>query len=471
MSGLSDKAAWQYVPISSFLTCREGKYKPDAKEVCDLQRLSKIDFSGQIHVSDKPSKTDMIIVMPHDLVISGINVAKGAIAVHQGDKPIAATIHYSAYTFDETKIDIEYFKRFLQSQSFVEALQAQVKGGIKTEIKPKQFLPLMIYLPELSVQKEITRHFQSFEQELLELSDELNQQGIYLKKLRQSILQEAIEGKLTADWRAKNLVIKGDPNTDAKALLAKIQAEKQRLIAEGKLKKEKPLPAISDAEKPFELPDGWVWVKMDSLVQSLRNDIRTGPFGSALHKHEHQATGYPVWGIESIDKLGNFTENNKIFINQAKAKQLEKFSVKGGDIIISRSGTVGELCLLPKNIPVSFISTNLMKISLNDKVLLAQYFVYQIKGSKTIEEQLRTLCFGTTRLFLTQNILSCLLFALPPIMEQTAIVEKVQHLLAQVDALETELKSRQVQTEQLMQAVLAEAFSPSHLIGADMETA
>ena len=86
----------------------------------------------------------MIIVMPHDLVISGINVAKGAIAVHQGDKPIAATIHYSSYTFDKTKIDIEYFKRFLQSPSFVETLQAQVKGGIKTEIKPKQFLPLMI---------------------------------------------------------------------------------------------------------------------------------------------------------------------------------------------------------------------------------------------------------------------------------------------------------------------------------------
>jgi type I restriction enzyme S subunit len=57
----------------------------------------------------------MILICPDDLVISGINVAKGAMGIYRGDKNIVATIHYSSYTFDEKKINVSYFKRFLKS--------------------------------------------------------------------------------------------------------------------------------------------------------------------------------------------------------------------------------------------------------------------------------------------------------------------------------------------------------------------
>ena len=454
MSALSDKAAWQYVPISSFLTCREGKYKPESKEVCDLQRLSKIDFSGQIHVSDKPSKTDMIIVMPHDLVISGINVAKGAIAVHQGDKPIAATIHYSSYTFDKTKIDIEYFKRFLQSPSFVETLQAQVKGGIKTEIKPKQFLPLMIHLPELAVQKEIAKHFQSFEQELSELSDESNQQDIYIKKLRQAILQEAIEGKLTADWRANNPVIKGDPNSDAQALLAQIQVEKQRLIAEGKIKKDKPLAPINDAEKPFELPEGWDWCRLGDLVNPQR------PLTYGIVKMGEVPKEDGVFALRCSDVKFRYIANDQIRrVTHEISNEYQRTVLFGKEILLNIRGTLGG-CAITDEMHVGFnIAREVALIvlvydSMNEhvmNVLTSPFF------NKSISDNLR----GSVYKGLNLNLLNELLIPLAPLQEQTVIVEKVQHLLAQVDALETELKNRQVQTERLMQAVLAEAFSPS----------
>src|SRR3990167_6248869 len=97
---------WKRVKISQFLKEREGRYDPDDKSVLGLKRLNKIDFSGEIRLSDKGSKTDMIIVEPGDLVISGINVSKGALAVYRGDEPITATIHYSSYVFDERQIDI-----------------------------------------------------------------------------------------------------------------------------------------------------------------------------------------------------------------------------------------------------------------------------------------------------------------------------------------------------------------------------
>ena len=131
---------WKKVKIGEFLTEREGRFKPDDKRISKYQRLDKIDFSGNSHLSNKPTKTDMILVQPGDLVISGINVAKGAITVYQGDEPVCATIHYSSYTFDSSKVDLDYFKFFVKSDAFVAAIQKQVKGGIKTEIKPGMLL-------------------------------------------------------------------------------------------------------------------------------------------------------------------------------------------------------------------------------------------------------------------------------------------------------------------------------------------
>ena len=88
------------------------------------------------------------------------------------------------------------------------------------------------------------------------LGAELIHQQILLKKLRQQILQEAIEGKLTADWRAQN------PDAEpASALLKRIAAEKDQLIKDRKIKAQKPLPPISDEEKPFKLPPGWEWCR------------------------------------------------------------------------------------------------------------------------------------------------------------------------------------------------------------------
>lgn len=108
-------AVWKKVKVGDFLFEREGRYKPDANEIEELKRINKIDFSGNFHIANKPSKTDMILIKQGDLVISGINVAKGALGVYHGKDDVTATIHYSSYTFDESKVSVEYFKRFLKS--------------------------------------------------------------------------------------------------------------------------------------------------------------------------------------------------------------------------------------------------------------------------------------------------------------------------------------------------------------------
>src|SRR3989344_1992800 len=246
--------------ISSFLKERQSRIKPAEANKMGLKRLNKIDFSGKMHIVDKPTNTDMILIKSGDLVISGINVEKGAVAVYQGKEDVLATIHYSSYEFDEAKIDIEYFKTFLRSKAFRETINSQIRGGIKTELKAKNFLPLEINLPNLEDQIRIRNKINSSSGIISELSTINNSNESYISKLRQQILQEAVQGRL----------VRQDPKDEpASELLKKIQKEKEKLIKEGKIKKGKDLAKISEDEIPYELPRGWEWCRLGDICEYI----------------------------------------------------------------------------------------------------------------------------------------------------------------------------------------------------------
>lgn len=266
---------WKTVPISTFLKERKDRFKPLKANELNQKRLYKIDFSGNIHIlDDKTTNTNMILIKKGDLVISGINVEKGAVAVYEGKEDLLATIHYSSYEFDNSKIDIGYFKWFLKSKQFKDIVNSQIRGGIKTELKPKKFLPLEIPLPDLPTQIKIRDKINNVVNEIMELRnlDESNEE--FIDKLRQSILQEAVSGKLVPQ----------NPNEEPAAeLLKKIKAEKEKLVKEKKIKRDKPMPPISKEEifdlclssdqKPPQVNVNWL---TNNLIQftSLSNDLR-----------------------------------------------------------------------------------------------------------------------------------------------------------------------------------------------------
>lgn len=95
---------------------------------------------------------------------------------------------------------------------------------------------------------------------------------------------------------------------------------------------------------------------------------------------------------------------NKIFITEKKGVELRSFGVTAGDIIISRSGTVGEICSVPDSMSNSIISTNLIKVSINQKIVLPKFFVYLFQGGM-VRQQVFDLCKGSSRAFLNQTIL------------------------------------------------------------------
>jgi type I restriction enzyme S subunit len=281
------------------------------------------------------------------------------------------------------------------------------------------------------------------------LCSQLKHQQTLLKKLRQQILQEAIEGKLTADFRAQNPDIE-----PAGKLLTRIKAEKEQLIKEKKNKKQKPLPPISEEEIPFELPEGWVWCRVNSLFKK----VSTGPFGSMLHKSDYVPNGIPLVNPTNI-KNNKIHPIGKMMIDQSTKKRLSKYALKEGEIVVARRGDLSKCAIVAAKEDGWLCGTGSFFIR-PSTFIYSGYFI-KLYISKFFQKQLAGVSVGQTMANLNQKILNKSLFPLPSLPEQKAIVAKVEKLLALCDQLQVQITTNQTHAEQLIQAVLKEAFSQS----------
>lgn len=425
---------WKNVRIGEFLTERQGRYKPDDNAIVTYKRLDKIDFSGTIHISEKPSKTDMIIVQPGDLVISGTNVAKGAIAVYQGVEPVTATIHYSSYIFDDSVVDLEYFKYFVKSPAFIETLKKQAKGGIKTEIKSKVFLPLEISLPDLPTQKQIVKRISETLKRVNELAKEIETQKRYAKQFRRNILQDAIEGKLTADWRKEHPVQKGNPDYDAEALFESIQQEREVD------KKRKTLPPILDVEKPFELPTGWKWVRLGDVISIETHIVNSSDYLDLIKiapDDIEKGTG------ELLENLRTVREKGVISVNHLFPKDVllySKIRPRLRKIVYVDFEGLCSADMYPLN---TKMNKHFIKY-----LMLSDYFdveVYKFDNRVKMPK-------------INQSQLSSIKIPIVPLAEQNKIAEKIETVFTKYKQLEHEVSQCKRYINQIMQGVLKNAL-------------
>jgi type I restriction enzyme S subunit len=163
---------WQETLLGEVLTERKEIPTPESLENGEVSIVSKIGFNqGKIELrSDGKTKTGMILIRPGDLVVSGINAAKGAIAIYdeRHNKPIAGTIHYGSYIPNKERVEVKYLWWFLRSAAFREIVQHHVPGGIKTELKSKRFLSVPIPLPSLDEQRRILEYVESLSNRIAE---------------------------------------------------------------------------------------------------------------------------------------------------------------------------------------------------------------------------------------------------------------------------------------------------------------
>lgn len=148
---------WPTVPLREVLA--ERQEQPHDAAILDgsCRIVSKISFdSGTLHFRNDPeTKTGMILIKPGDLVVSGINAYKGAVALYEGEPDVCATIHYGSYIVRHDRAVPHFIWRLLRSRRFQELLAEHVPGGIKTELKAKRLLPIPIPLPPLPEQRRL----------------------------------------------------------------------------------------------------------------------------------------------------------------------------------------------------------------------------------------------------------------------------------------------------------------------------
>jgi type I restriction enzyme S subunit len=113
--------------------------------------------------------------------------------------------------------------------------------------------------------------------------------------------------------------------------------------------------------------------KVEALLSNTRG-AQSGPFGSSLKKHEYVSQGIPVWGVENVQENA-FVPIAKLFVTEHKFQDLKRYSVEEGDVLISRAGTVGRMCVARPGTDKSIISTNLVRVALDKEQITSEYFV------------------------------------------------------------------------------------------------
>lgn len=436
---------WQKVKIGDFLFERKGRYKPNDEQIVNLPRIEKIDFGGNFYIGNKDSKTDMILIKDGDLVISGINVAKGAMGIYSGED-VTATIHYSSYTFDSNKINVEYFKRFLKSSEFIELLNEQVKGGIKTEIKPKHILPLEIQLPDINTQAQIVQYFENVEDDIADVTQEVLKQQSLLKQLKQTILQEAIEGKLTAKWRAKN----PDIGT-AKELLEQIKTEKEKLVKEKKIKQGKKQIANEIEDLDIEIPDSWLLIDLDDITQYITDGTHQTP--------RYVENGRMFLSAQNVKPFKFMPEIYRCVSEEDYQKYIANRQTEKGDLLLGRVGAgIGETAVVDQDLEFAiYVSLGLVKTfkQFTNPEYLATVFnsPYGVRYAKSNISS----GGGSAGNFNLGRIRSFPI-PFPPLEEQKEIVATIEKLFTICDELESEINQNKTTVDNLMARVLKEAF-------------
>ncbi|ELO1635424.1 restriction endonuclease subunit S [Escherichia coli] len=249
--------------------------------------------------------------------------------------------------------------------------------------------------------------------------------------LKQTILQLAVMGKLVPQ----------DPNDEpASELLKRIAQEKAQLVKEGKIKKQKPLPPISDEEKPFELPNGWEWCRPGELIDSI--DAGWSPACSS----EPAAPG--EWGVLKTTAVQSLEyreyENKALPKNKAPRPQLE---VKAGDILITRAGPknrVGISCLVEKTRENLMISDKIIRFHLISEDISEKYISLCLNYgfTSTYLENSKS-GMAESQMNISQDILKMAPIAIPTTHEQLKITDKINEMMDYFITLKSQIQSAQ----------------------------
>lgn len=372
---------------------------------------------------------------------------------YQSGKFALGTILCAVIPNDSNELDARFLRQYLLFYKDT-ILVPLMKGAANVSLSMKDIATVEFPLPPIEKQRELSELFVSLQEKERILQVEYTKQFEYTKQLRQNILQDAIEGKLTEEWRKVNPVVKGNPDFDAEALFEKIQEEKRHTDSELPLEtslrirnsKKKVFEPISENEQPFEIPEGWKWVRLGEICEGFMygTSAKSLPSGKC-----------PVLRMGNIQN-GKIDWEKLVYTNNDE--EIEKYLLKQYDLLFNRTNSremVGKTAIfesMQKTIYAGYL-VKFRPINSNP------YFVNIVLNSKTHREwcnEVKTDALGQSNI--NAEKLKNFVAPLPPLAEQKEIVSRVEKLLANVTELEKQITERETMTKQLMQSIMKDAF-------------
>ncbi|MFL7844860.1 restriction endonuclease subunit S [Raoultella ornithinolytica] len=465
---------WEWMQISE-IGHDWGQKTPDEDfTYIDVGSINKeygiIEEPSILSAKDAPSRARKI-VQKGTVIYSTIRPYLLNIAIIESafsPEPIASTAFAIIHPYTAMNANFIYY--YLRSPVFINYVESCQTGVAYPAINDKQFFSGIIAVPPSSEQVRITKkiielmslcdqleqhsltsldtHQQLVETLLTTLTDSQNADELAenwarisehfdtlftteasIDALKQTILQLAVMGKLVPQ----------DPNDEpASELLKRIAQEKAQLVKDGKMKKQKPLPPISDEEKPFELPYGWEWRRLGELIESI--DAGWSPACSS----EPAAPG--KWGVLKTTAVQSLEyreyENKSLPENKSPRPQLE---VKAGDILITRAGPknrVGISCLVEKTRENLMISDKIIRFHLISEDISAKYISLCLNyGVTSLYLENSKSGMAESQMNISQDILKMAPVAIPTTHEQLKIIDKINEMMDYFIILKNQIQS------------------------------
>lgn len=325
---ITESAIQQAVPDREFVYLDIGSVDRESKYFNDLKVLSP---------NDAPSRARQV-VKQGDVLVSMTRPNLNAVAMvpDRGDYFVAST---GFHVLRSHWVDPKYLYYLVQSEAFIEAMSALVQGALYPAVRPKDIAGFEFELPP---QREQTRIVEKLEELLSDLDAgmaELKAAQRKLAQYRQSLLKAAVEGALTADWRAAR-ARSGEPQESGADLLQRILTERRarweakqlaKYAEQGKTppkgwQAKYPEPFAPDTRDLPKLPEEWVWASIDQLTHFVRNGISRTPNTEGL--------GLPILRINAVrPMLVQFSEFKHIDVSES---EVSDYFIENGDLLATR---------------------------------------------------------------------------------------------------------------------------------------
>ena len=435
--------SWEWVRIGTIEEINLGfTYRPtyvdDGIFFLSVKDISggKIDFSNAKKVSkatydnasygSKPQKGDILF---------GRVGTMGKPQIIDTDVPFCIFVSLGFFRDHTNIINKEYICLWMQSQLFDKQVNVKVKGSAQKNLNTGWLKDFLIPLPPLSEQDRIVEKYKEFEpyindyDKAYEKIEKLNTD--FPDLLKKSILQEAVQGKLVPQ----------DPNDEpASVLVEQIRQEKEQLIKDKKIKKDKNESYIFrrdnshyekigteerciDDEIPFDIPDSWEWCTLASVTEQIH--------------YGYTASAAPV-GDAKLARITDIQDNKIMWETvpycSISKENLPKYKLKNRDILIARTGgTIGKTYIVRNlNENAVFASYLIRAIPLQ---LVNEEYLKLFMESPLYWEQLKTYSMGTGQPNVNGQSLSKLRLPIPPLNEQQRIVEYYKNILPKIKDL------------------------------------